>query len=72
MPNIQHAPLVAMMLEEVMPDCIIEGIDYTDSASLDAANEIKPKIVSHIQHLEHSIRNEEIKVKGPEGASDIK
>ncbi|ELU07631.1 hypothetical protein CAPTEDRAFT_180944 [Capitella teleta] len=31
MPLVQNPPLVAILLEEAMPNCFIEGIDYTDT-----------------------------------------
>jgi len=31
MPAVQNMALVALMLEEVLPGCVIEGVNYTDS-----------------------------------------
>ena len=28
MKNVKHKPMVAIMLEEMMPNCRIEGLDY--------------------------------------------
>ena len=31
MPSVKNPPLVALMLEEAIPGCIVEGVEYSDN-----------------------------------------
>ena len=39
MPSVHQPELVAMMIEEALPECVVEGVDYT---SVDIVEEKRP------------------------------
>ena len=46
MPSVKNPALVALMLEEAMPGCVVEGVDY--SRMEDNANSQMDKFVASI------------------------
>lgn len=57
MPSLQHPALVAILLEEAMPQCVIEGIDYTDTEKYSQMPrpELPPFLQQSMEHLKEEM-----------------
>ena len=63
MPSIPNKPLVAILLQEMLPSCVIEGLDYSDRTELDAeepAPELDPGLISLIQDRQELLQKYQI------------
>lgn len=59
MPKVRHKPMVALMLEEMLPLCRVEGISYIDCKDYEweQVNEI-PTFLEHLSKIDKSMKND--------------
>lgn len=57
MPGVLHLPLVTLMMEEMLPNCRIDGVDYTNSEIMKEMDKIfkSPKAQNRIDSQQQSL-----------------
>lgn len=73
MPKVKNQKMVALMLEEAMPKCIIEGIDYTSGTDLEesAEGEETPAFLRQWEDFAHRREHEAMLAAASDGVLEM-
>ena len=56
MTSVHQPELLAMMMEEVLPECVVEGVDYTDTDIVEEKRPTPKFLQQYIEVLERKGR----------------
>ena len=56
MPSVQNLELITLLLEEYLPECVVDGVNYTQPANANSQREISTPLQSSIGYLNDFIK----------------
>lgn len=69
MPNVKYLNVVALMLEEAMPNCVLQGVDYTSSINV-IETEKNPAFLTQWEDYAH--KKDQIRILAAENDGTLK